>query len=75
MPKKPLCNLGKSINRKLDDLSETKTWLVGEVAKDSGLYFDDSYLHKIMTGVLATPKIIASISRVLGLDIPEESSA
>lgn len=39
--------------------------------KQTGLYFDDSYLGKIMTGEAAPVKIVAAIREIL--DIPEEA--
>ena len=70
MKKKELCELGRKLNHSLVDINQTKEWLIEQVSKDTGLYFDRSYLHKIMTGNLKTPKIVESICRVLDLDDP-----
>ncbi|MDD7634068.1 MAG: hypothetical protein PUK20_03955 [Firmicutes bacterium] len=43
-------------------------WLIDEVKKDTGLYFDRSYLHKIMVGTLSTPAIVESIKRILEIN-------
>lgn len=68
MPRKELCEFGKKINHALVDFNQPKDWLISQVAADTGLYFDRSYLHKIMTGRLATPKIVDSICGVLGVE-------
>lgn len=60
-----LCDFGKEIKKKLVDIDKTQNWLIEEVRKDSGLYFDSSYMNKIMTGKLRSPRIIASIHKVL----------
>lgn len=62
-----LCNLGREIKKRLIDLNKTQEWLITEVKADTGLFFDSSYLYKILTGKLATPKIITSIKKILGI--------
>lgn len=72
MGKKMLCAFGTKIEHRLVDLHNTDKWLIEAVQKDTGKYFDRSYLHKIKTGELTTPGIIASICKVLGIkDQPE----
>ncbi len=63
-----LCDFGKEIKKKLVDIDKPQNWLIEEVRKDSGLYFDSSYMNKIMTGKLGTPKIISSICKILGIE-------
>jgi hypothetical protein len=58
---------GRKIKLSLMDAGKTQTWLISEVQKETGLYFDDSYLYRIMYGTLRTPKIIAAINRILGI--------
>lgn len=70
MDKIKLCEFGKEIKKKLVDIDKTHEWLILKVAADTELYFDRSYLHKVMVGKLATPKIIASISKILELYSP-----
>lgn len=60
---------GKEIKKKLVDMDKNQNWLILEVASRTGLYFDSSYLHKIMTGQLNTPKIIQAIREIL--EIPD----
>ena len=71
MPKKALCDFGKEINHVLIDINQTKEWLIENVKKDTGLYFDRSYLHKIEVGTLSTPKITESISKILNISMEQ----
>lgn len=66
-----LTAFGKDIGKRLIDLNKPQTWLIGEVQSKTGLYFDDSYMYKIKTGQLATPKIVRAIRDIL--DLPEQS--
>lgn len=75
MPKVPLCDLGKSIKRRLDDICETQKWLIEQVREDTGLFFDERYLHKILTGRIATTSIVSSICKILEIENPYEKEA
>ena len=66
--KKPLCAFGEQIEISLVKLNRTNAWLIAEVAADTGKYFDRSYLHKVKTGEIQTPGIVASICKILGLN-------
>lgn len=72
MPRKELCLLGKEINHALVDINQPKEWLIEQVQNDTGRYFDRSYLHKIQTGELSTPGMVASICKILGISTPTE---
>lgn len=74
MGKIKLCEFGKEIKKKLVDIDKTHEWLILTVSEDTALYFDRSYLHKVMVGTLATPKIIASICKILELDSPTDKA-
>lgn len=68
MSKKELCAFGKEIKKRLVDIDESQEWLIQQVKADTGLFFDNGYLYKILTGKLATPSIVASIEKILHLD-------
>lgn len=70
--KKPLCEFGQNIEIRLVKINRTNAWLIDQVAKDTGKYFDRSYLHKIKTGEVATPGIVSSIRKIL--DLPDSDS-
>lgn len=65
-----LCEFGKEIGKRLIDLDKPQLWLIDEVRSRTGLYFDDSYLYKIKTGQLSTPKVVKAICEIL--DISEQ---
>lgn len=61
---------GKTIKKRLIDINHTQAWLIEQVAETTGLYFDRSYMFKIQTGQLATPKIVCAIREIL--DLPDQ---
>lgn len=63
------CNFGKEVKKKLVDIDQTQKWLMDQISKKTGLYMDGFYLHKILTGQSANPKIVAAIREIL--DMPE----
>lgn len=63
-----LTEFGKEIKKQLIDLGQPQKWLISQVQEHTGLYFDDSYLYKIMTGTLNTPSIVSAIDEILGLE-------
>jgi len=66
-------HFGKEIKKRLVDMDRTQTWLIGQVREQTGLYFDDSYLYKIQTGRLSSPKIVKAIRTILDLPDRERS--
>lgn len=60
-----LSEFGKEISKRLIDLDKPQTWLIEEVRNRTGLYFDDSYMYKIKTGQLSTPKVVQAIRDIL----------
>lgn len=59
---------GKAVKKRLIDMDKRQTWLIEEVRAKTGLYFDDSYLAKILTGKIATPGMVQAIKEIVGLD-------
>lgn len=72
LSRKQLCAFGKEINHALVELNQPKEWLIEQVGKSTGRYFDRSYLHKIQVGELTTPGIIQAIREIL--ELPEDAS-
>lgn len=70
-----LTEFGKSVKKKLVDLEKPQKWLIESVTSRTGLYFDDSYLHKIITGKLSTPKIVQAIREILELPEQEQDAS
>ena len=42
-------------------------WLEEETANRTGLFVDNSYLYKILTGQRNAPKIVKAINEILGI--------
>lgn len=72
LARKQLCAFGKEINTHLWNLTSHKEWLIEQVGKSTGRYFDRSYLHKIQVGEIATPGIVQAIREIL--DLPESDA-
>lgn len=71
-----LSEFGKDISKRLIDLSKPQTWLIEEVRNKTGPYFDDSYMYKIKTGQLSTPKIVQAICEILDIqDCNQDTSS
>lgn len=71
-----LTPFGKEIKKRLVDLDKPQYWLIEKVAERTGLYFDRSYMYKIQTGQLSTPKVVQAICEILDLqcdDSPQEN--
>ena len=58
---------GKEIKKRLVDLDRPQAWLIRRVSGETGLYFDRSYLNKIMKGQLCPPKILRAICEILDI--------
>ena len=67
MPQNPLTPFGKEVKHRLIDLDKQQAWLIEEVKEKTGLYFDSSYLSKVMCGQLSSPKIINAICEILSI--------
>lgn len=64
---------GKEIKKRLVDMERTQTWLIEQVKGLTGMYFDRSYLYKIMAGKIHTPVMIECIKKIL--DLPTDKCA
>lgn len=53
---------------------KNQKWLIEEVAKKTGLYFDRSYFCKIVSGENRNPKILDAINEILGLNCDKEGA-
>lgn len=62
-----LSPFGKEVKKRLIDLDRPQFWLIEEVRKKTGLYFDRSYMYKIQTGQAKNPKIIGAIREILNI--------
>lgn len=65
MNKSKFTNWGLTVKTELLHRGETQRWLEEEVTKQTGLYLDDGYLYKILTGQRNAPKIVSAINGIL----------
>lgn len=61
---------GKAVKIRLIEMDKTQDWLVEQVRNRTGLFFDSSYLWKILNGVVSTPGMVVAIREIL--DLPAE---
>lgn len=66
--RKELTEFGKKLKIALVEKNQTQDWLIENVKKETNLYFDSSYLHKIITGSNNNPNIIAAINKILNIN-------
>ena len=64
---KALTDFGIEIKTALIKLGKTQKWLEEQVTEKTGLYFDSSYLHKIMVGKANPEHIKAVIREILNI--------
>ena len=67
MEKDNFCEFGKEVKKKLVDIRQSQSWLASEISSDTGLKGDAAYLSNILAGRKTSPKIVASIQKILGI--------
>jgi hypothetical protein len=65
-------DFGLEVKMKLLQRGMKQTELIQAVKDDTGLFFDDSYLYKILRGERKPDKIVQSICRILNIQGSEE---
>lgn len=65
-----ITSFGKSVKIRLIEMEKTQDWLIEQVRNRTGLFFDSSYLWKIMNGVVGTPGMVEAIREILDLPDP-----
>lgn len=58
---------GLKVKTELLCKGKTQTWLGEEITNRTGLYADDGYIYKILTGQRNAPKIVTAINEILGI--------
>lgn len=66
-------SFGLCVKTELLRRGKTQTWLIQRIGEDTGLFVDDSYLYKILTGQRNAPKIVQAIREILS--IPDTSQS
>lgn len=71
--KRPLTRYGILVNVKLMEQCKKQSWLLEKLNEVlPGRYFDSSILYRILTGQVNSPKTVAAINEILGIEEEEE---
>ena len=63
-----ISDFGLCVKTELLKKRRTQKWLEDEVTKRTGLYVDNGYMHKILTGQRNAPKIVEAICEILNIE-------
>ena len=61
-------DFGLCVKTKLLHLGKEQKWLEEMVSEKTGLYVDNGYMYKILTGQRNAPKIVEAIREILGIE-------
>jgi hypothetical protein len=64
-------DFGLCVKTELLRQGKEQKWLEEAVAEKTGLYVDNGYMHKILTGKRNAPKIVAAIREILNIEEKE----
>jgi len=62
-----ISDYGIKIVNRLTELRKPQKWLIESVREKTGLFFDSSYMHKILIGKAPSKTIINAINEILDL--------
>ncbi len=65
---KNISEYGTKIKMRLVELGKSQNWLIGKVSEQTGLFFDSSYLYKIMCGKEKSRNVINAINSILDIE-------
>lgn len=60
---------GKKVKIRLIELEKNQTWLIERVTERTGLFMDNGYMQKILSGQRKAPKILEAINEILNLKV------
>ena len=61
-------DFGLCVKTELLRMGKTQKWLEEAVTEKTGLFVDNGYMHKILTGQRNAPKIVATIREILNIE-------
>ena len=61
-------DFGLCVKTELLRIGETQKWLEEAVSEKTGLFVDNGYMHKILTGQRNAPKIVTAIREILNIE-------
>lgn len=59
---------GLCVKTKLIQTGKSQKWLEEEITQKTGLYVDDGYMYKILTGQRNAPKVVEAICEILNIE-------
>lgn len=68
-------DFGLCVKTELLRQGKTQEWLVEQVKAKTGLFADNGYMYKILTGQRNAPKIVAAICEVLNIKKNHQQNA
>lgn len=60
-------DFGLRVKMELLRMGKEQKWLEGAVSEKTGLFVDNGYIYKILTGQRNAPKIVAAIREILNI--------
>lgn len=72
-----LCKLtpfGLCVKTELLRRGREQKWLEEQVREKTGMFFDNGYMYKILTGQRKAPKIVNAICEILDISADNEST-
>lgn len=63
-------DFGLCIKTELLRIGKDQKWLEEAVTEKTGLFLDNGYMYKILTGQRSAPKIVSAICEILGVEKP-----
>ena len=67
-----ISDFGLCVKTELLKSRRTQKWLEEEITKRTGLFVDNGYMHKILTGQRNAPKIVEAICEILNIENERE---
>ena len=65
-------DFGLCVKTELLRMGKEQKWLEETISEKTGLYVDNGYMYKILTGQRNAPKIVAAICEVLNIQDQQE---
>lgn len=60
-------DFGLCVKTKLLQMGKEQKWLEEAISQKTGLFVDNGYMYKILTGQRNAPKIVAAICEILNI--------
>lgn len=61
-------DFGLRVKMQLLQIGKDQKWLIEAISEKTGLFVDNGYMYKILTGQRNAPKIVAAICEILSIE-------